>query len=62
MDEIYQYSVLMVVVAAGDDPYYRLPGISMTLRECQPCVKVGNKTLVYTPYIRKEILNLKWNS
>ncbi|KAF2185577.1 HET-domain-containing protein [Zopfia rhizophila CBS 207.26] len=62
MDEIYQQSVVTVVAAAGDDPRYGLPGIGATPRERQPCVKVGNKTLVYTPYVRKEILNSNWNS
>jgi hypothetical protein len=62
MDEIYQHSVITVVAAAGSDPHYGLPGIGTTPREGQPCVKVGDRTLVYTPYVRKEILNAKWNS
>ena len=62
MGEIYQHSILTVVAAAGSDPRYGLPGIGATPRERQPCVKVGDKTLIYTPYVRKEILNSKWNS
>ncbi|KAF8850755.1 heterokaryon incompatibility, partial [Acephala macrosclerotiorum] len=62
MGEIYQNSVITVVAAAGSDPHYGLPGIGATLRERQPCVKVGNRTLVYCPYVRKEIRNSKWNS
>ena len=62
MGEIYQHSVITVVAAAGGDPHYGLPGIGATLRERQPCVKVGKRTLVYCPYVRKEIRDSKWNS
>ena len=62
MHQIYQHSVLTVVAAAGDNPHFGLPGIGATPRKRQPCVKVGNKTLVFCPYARKEILNSKWNS
>jgi Heterokaryon incompatibility protein (HET) len=62
MGEIYKHSVLTVIAAAGDDSHYGLPGIGAKLRECQPCVRVGNRTLVYTPYVKAEILNSKWNS
>ncbi|KIW15980.1 hypothetical protein PV08_06030 [Exophiala spinifera] len=62
MGEIYQHSMVTVVATAGSDCPYGLPGIGATTRETQPCVKIGDRTLVYTPYVRTEILNSKWNS
>ncbi|CAN9413657.1 unnamed protein product [Alternaria alternata] len=62
MDIIYQQSVLTVVAAAGIDPDYGLPGVGAVLRERQPTVEIGNRTLVYAPFVKEEILSSKWNS
>jgi hypothetical protein len=61
MDEIYGHSIVTIIAAAGDDPHHGLPGISVTKRKPQPRVRFGSKTLVYTPYTKKEVLDSKWN-
>ncbi|OAL45917.1 HET-domain-containing protein [Pyrenochaeta sp. DS3sAY3a] len=62
MNEIYYHSIITIVAAAGDDPYHGLPGIGVVEREPQPRVNVGGRSLIYTPYAKKEILQSKWNS
>ncbi len=62
MDAIYEQSALTIVAAAGDDPCYGLPGVGGRLRQDQPRIKVGNRTLVATPYVKNAILQSKWNS
>ena len=62
MNAIYEQSVVTIIAAAGDDPYYGLPGVSATPRKSQPHVKIGSRTLISTPYAKNEILQSKWNS
>jgi hypothetical protein len=62
MDIIYERSVLIVVAAAGIDPDHGLPGVGAVLRKRQPSVKIGNRTLVYAPFAKEQILTSKWNS
>ncbi|RFU24004.1 hypothetical protein B7463_g12333, partial [Scytalidium lignicola] len=62
MDTIYRHSELTIMEAAGDGPHHVLPGISATLRETQPSVKIGSSNLVYTPYVRNEIEHSKLGS
>lgn len=62
MNEIYYHSIITIVAAAGDDPYHGLPGIGVVEREPQPCVNVGGRSLIYTPFAKEEILQSKWNS
>ncbi|KAF4615544.1 hypothetical protein G7Y89_g15317 [Cudoniella acicularis] len=62
MNTIYEQSVVTIIAAAGDDPYYGLPGVSATPRKSQPHVKIGSRTLISTPYAKNEILQSKWNS
>jgi hypothetical protein len=62
MNAIYEQSVVTIIAAAGDDPYYGLPGVSATPRRYQPHVKIGSRTLISTPYMKNEILHSKWNS
>jgi hypothetical protein len=62
MDIIYQHSVMTVIAAAGIDPNHGLPGVGEVLRERQPTVEIGDRTLVYAPFAKEEILSSKWNS
>lgn len=62
MNAIYEESVLTIIAAAGDNPYYGLPGVSATKRKSQPHVKIGSRTLISTPYVKNEILHSKWNT
>jgi hypothetical protein len=62
MHAIYEQSVVTIIAAAGDDPYYGLPGVSTTPRKSQPHMKIGSRTLISTPYVKNEILHSKWNS
>jgi hypothetical protein len=62
MDIIYQHSVLTVVAAAGVDPDHGLSGLGAILRELQPSITVGRRTLVYAPYAKDQILSSRWNS
>lgn len=62
MDIVYQHSVMTVIAAAGIDPDHGLPGVGEVLRERQPTVRIGDRTLVYAPFAKEEILSSKWNS
>lgn len=62
MNEIYHHSIITIVAAAGDDPYHGLPGIGVVKRKPQPCVTVGDRSLIFTPYAKNEILQSKWNT
>lgn len=62
MNVIYNSSVITIIAAAGDNPYYGLPGVSTTPRNPQPYIKIGTRTVIYTPYVLREIVDSTWNS
>ena len=46
MHRIYSEAFVTIIVAAGDDPTYGLPGVSIRSRKPQRCVQVGGISLV----------------
>jgi hypothetical protein len=54
MGSIYSAASLVIIAAAGSDPSYGLPGVSIRPRHPQRLVKMGDCTLVETHY------NVKW--
>lgn len=62
MGRVYENSTMTIIAAAGDGPHHGLPGVGTTPREAQPRVRVGDRTLMYTPYVRGEIVHSRWNS
>lgn len=63
MGNIYSNASLTIIAAAGEDPEYGLPGVSVRQRRSQPKITIGELTLVSTmPNIKHEILKTKWNT
>ncbi|KAH7396140.1 hypothetical protein BKA66DRAFT_509226 [Pyrenochaeta sp. MPI-SDFR-AT-0127] len=63
MHEIYADAALTIVAAAGEDPMYGLPSVSLTPRQPQPCVDIGDTdlvTLLRSP--REIVMSSKWAS
>jgi hypothetical protein len=49
MGLIYRLADLTIIAAAGEDPEYGLPGVSMTPRSASLSIRLGDKTLVCSP-------------
>jgi hypothetical protein len=62
MDVIYQHAYLTIIAAAGDDPEYGLPGIGGNVRNAQPLIRFGSRTLACITYADYEILQSTWNT
>ncbi|MCJ1446859.1 MAG: hypothetical protein MMC23_007366 [Stictis urceolatum] len=46
MDKIFEGADLVIIAAAGDDPHYGLPGVSVRSRIQQPNLSIGKHTFV----------------
>ena len=63
MDLIYSNARLTIIAAAGDNPEYGLPGVNGTIRRVQPCLEVGEHSLVSTlPHPIRSINHSTWAS
>jgi hypothetical protein len=62
MGKIYNESSLTIIVAAGSDPDYGIPGVSSTLRTQRPSIIVGHLYLVGICPPVDEISESKWNT
>jgi hypothetical protein len=61
MDSIYSNAKLTIIAAAGENPFFGLPGVRLTPRVPQPWVEVKNHLLVSSlPNPHFEIKNSKW--
>jgi hypothetical protein len=61
MDLIYMSAEFTIIAAAGEDPSFGLPGVGLTARLPQPCVKVGRQRLTSSMVNpRIELENSKW--
>jgi Heterokaryon incompatibility protein (HET) len=62
MGDIYAQSTLTIIAAAGEDPEYGLPGVSLTPRMTRPSVQISNLDLVsLPPLINLEISRSSWS-
>jgi hypothetical protein len=62
MSKVYAESWLAMIVAAGDDPHYGIPGVSSTLRTQHPSIKIDTHTLVGVRPPVDEIRTSRWNT
>jgi len=62
MDIIYASSRLTLVAAAGDSPYYGLPGISARKRKLPLQTRIGEDVLIHYVNPLEEIEHSVWNS
>jgi len=61
MNLIYGSAAVTIIAAAGDDPTYGLPGVSLRSRRKQEEVQVGNRTLVSLNLdIPGQVMASKW--
>lgn len=61
MDLIYTNAQVTIIAAAGEGPYYGLPGVAGTLRQKQPALKIGNHYIASTlPHGRTIVPESKW--
>jgi hypothetical protein len=62
MGKIYNESAFIIIVAAGSDPGYGIPGVSSTLRTQRPSILVGYLYLVEIRPPEDEIFESQWNT
>ena len=63
MNLIYGSAAVTIIAAAGDDPRYGIPGVSLRPRKKQAVVHVGSRTLVSVDLnIRSQVKASKWHS
>lgn len=63
MDQIYGRASSVIVAAAGEDPYYGLPGVSKQARQYQRALKTGTFNLMeMVPSIGADVARSKWAS
>lgn len=49
MDRIYEGAYATIVASAGSSAHFRLPGVGLITRKCQPSAVVGGQVLVSSP-------------
>lgn len=62
MDKIYTHSQICLIAAAGQTPYYGLPGVNRRARTPQARIPLGNLTLVQDCATGLNIAHSKWSS
>ena len=66
MDLIYQNAELTIIAAAGKDPTYGLPGVSLRKRNAQhltTCSKIGKHFLISTQsWLKGEVKETEWRT
>lgn len=61
MDRIYNHAGLIIVAAAGDDPTYGLPGVSLRSRKSRATIKLDETTFVnMAPDVSRNIRESTW--
>lgn len=62
MGRIYGNSISTIIMAAGENPEYGLPGVSSRTRIEQLSIRVSRHCLVQFRLAGREIRDSKWNT